>query len=156
MELIRTLVHTAGFTLDLFEARATDGLAHSFDWVYHNFGSLSSPLDTKPYALFSKANGYQHITAAMAAETNEDWQATFEQQGGSVRVRMLGAPGTKVVFGRGPGPDLRAPVPIVIARRRGREARFAVLIEPYKGKPPLRDFRCDDQGRYVLAGEIIR
>ena len=44
-------------------------------------------------------------------------------------MRMLGAPATTVVTGQGLGPDLRVPVPFVMARRTGTVARFVALYD---------------------------
>ena len=129
VEMERTLVHTAEYTLDIADARSVDGAAHQFDWVYHNFGSLSTPLPRTPYMGLPRANGYQHLTDAKASVTGDEWLATFGQARGGTRVRMLGAAETTVVTGQGLGPDLRVAVPFVMARRSGPAARFVALYD---------------------------
>ena len=53
-----------------------------------------------------------------------------------MHLRMLGAAGTTVVTGNGLGPDLRVPVPFVMARRKGASAQFISVHEPFvKGNP---------------------
>jgi hypothetical protein len=47
-----------------------------------------------------------------------------------LRVHVLGEPGTTVVTGEGLGPDLRVPVPFVMARRSGAAARFVAVYDP--------------------------
>ena len=64
-------------------------------------------------------------------------------------VWMLAAPGTTVVTGEGLGPDLRVPVPFVMARRRGTEARFVALYTP-SGHDPVRTFRETEPGRFAI------
>jgi hypothetical protein len=125
----RTLVHTAAYTLDIAEARSTDGSTHLFDWMYHNFGTLTTLLPTKPYFGFPQASGYQHLTGGRAVPLDEGWQVVFEQTNANMRVRMLGADGTTVVTGKGLGPDLRVPVPFVMARRSAPAARFVILYQ---------------------------
>jgi hypothetical protein len=136
VEIVRTLVHTASYTLDVLEARATDGKDHQFDWMYHDFGALSTSLPATPYTKLPQSDGYQHLTNTKAAVTAADWRVSF----GPERVWMLGAPETTVVTGQGLGPDLRVPVPFVMARRRGARARFITVYDP-SGKleqfPPL-------------------
>ena len=61
--------------------------------------------------------------------------ADFELPLRNLRLTMLEAPDTTVVVGKGLGPDLLVPVPFVMARRRGREAHFVSLLEPYGDAP---------------------
>lgn len=47
---------------------------------------------------------------------------------------------TQVMSGFGLGPDLKAPVPYVLARRRGHSTQFVALMEPFSGRPEIRKF----------------
>jgi len=136
--LERTILLTAAYALDLFSAAGA--APHRYDWLYHNFGALSSPLPLAPYAGLPAQNGYQHLAGASAAATAQTWSATFAQDSAHLRLQMLGAPGTEVVAGRGLGPDLRVPVPFVMARRTASETRFVTLLEPYRGQPAVDQF----------------
>ena len=135
---VRTILLTAAYALDLFSAAAA--APHPYDWLYHNFGALSSPLPLAPYSGLPAQNGYQHLAGASAAATAQTWSATFAQDSAHLRLQMLGAPGTEVVAGRGLGPDLRVPVPFVMARRTASETRFVTLLEPYRGQPAVDEF----------------
>ena len=64
----------------------------------------------------------------------------FEVPARALRLTMLGAAGTTVVVGEGLGPDLREPVPFVMARRAGVETVFAALLEPYGTEPAVATF----------------
>lgn len=152
VRLERTLIQTAEYLLDVFDAAADDGKPRGFDWVYHNFGEASSPLRTSSYSAFPASEGYQHLTRASAGETERDWQCDFRQPGAGVRLRMLAAPQTRVVFGQGFGPDLRVPVPFVMARRRGTRLRFAVLHEPYRDRAAIESFEETTPGAYRIRG----
>jgi len=154
VELERLMVHTAGYTLDVFEARATDGKTHRFDWVYHNYGEVSSPLRVSAYSAFPAAEGYQHLSSARGTETAAAWEAVFTQRASRMRVRMLGEPGTTVVLGNGLGPDLQVPVPFVMARRKGTSARFVALYEPGAATP--LSLRLDGADTVVVGTERIR
>lgn len=132
VRLERLLVHTAGYTLDVYAAEAKDGKTHRFDWIYHNAGVASSLLALAPYAALPKENGYQHLSDPRATETAADWSVEFKQAGSTLHLRMLGAPGTLVVLGTGLGQDLSVPVPFAMARRRGSEARFISVLEPFR------------------------
>ena len=76
--LERTVYLTADYAVDIFTARSLDGQEHQFDWVYHNYGRATTPLELQPYGLFPKANGYQHLAETRAAATPEDWKVTFD------------------------------------------------------------------------------
>ena len=66
-----------------------------------------------------------------------------------VRMRMLGDKGTDVFLGEGPmrwGPvdrDLHPEevIPLVAVRRKGKNALFVALHEPYRDEPAIRDFK---------------
>lgn len=141
VEMQRTMVQTGAYILDLVEVHSTDSSVHHFDWMYHNFGRASTDLSLEPYSRLPHDDGYQHLTGDRAAHTGEAWQVTFTQPRSNLQLRMLGAPQTTVVLGNGLGPDLRVPVPYVMARRTGAEARFVALYEPYSQAPPKTTFR---------------
>ncbi|WP_321475006.1 heparinase II/III family protein [uncultured Paludibaculum sp.] len=132
IEMERTFVHTALYTLDLFDVRATDGVEHQFDWIYHNYGRFSSDLRHHEGAGMPKRNGYQHLAHTTGGGGDKDWIQGFYQEDSGTVVRMLGAPSTSLVEGEGLGPDLQVPVPFVVASRRGVSTRFEVLFEPKK------------------------
>jgi hypothetical protein len=138
--LERTILLTPEYALDSFSASAADQKPHRYDWLYHNFGVLSSVLPLEPYTSLPKENGYQHLSGAKGAATNGTWSIAFEQKSANLRVQMLGADGTEVVAGQGLGPDLRVPVPFVMARRAAPETRFVALLEPYRDTPAVDRF----------------
>ncbi|MCU1237398.1 MAG: Heparinase family protein [Candidatus Solibacter sp.] len=154
VEIERTLVHTAEYTLDIAEARSLDGTPHLFDFLYHNFGTIDTILPLKPYIGIPQSNGYQHLTQARAAEIGDEWMLNFAQENGKLRVRMLGAPGTTVVIGKGLGPDLRVPVPFVMARRTSTATRFVTMYEPYREAPAVKSVVERSPGAFevTLAG----
>jgi hypothetical protein len=64
---------------------------------------------------------------------------------------MLAGPDTTVVTGEGLGPDLRAPVPFVMARRNGTTARFVALYEPYRTMSIVDSSRESGDGAFTVA-----
>jgi hypothetical protein len=151
LEIERTLVHTAAYTLDITEARSVDGAIHLFDWIYHNFGEIETTLPLQPYLGIPQSNGYQHLTQARAVDLGDEWTLAFTQPTGRLRVRMLGAPETIVVTGQGLGPDLRVTVPFVMARRTGTSARFVALYEPCRETPAVRSLAESSPGAFVVT-----
>lgn len=156
VELERTLVHTAEYTLDIAEARSVDGATHLYDWVYHNFGAISTTLPLKPYLGIPQANGYQHLTNARAIPLSDEWRLVFEQPKANTLVRMLGAPDTTVVTGMGLGPDLRVPVPFVMARRTAPSARFVALYETYDKEPVVASVVESRPGVFTVTMGTVR
>ena len=82
--LERTLVHTAEYALDIFDARARDGQEHAIDWIYHNEGAVRTALPLTTTTL-ARQNGYQHLSNNRQARTDNEWQLTFDgaQAGGA-------------------------------------------------------------------------
>jgi hypothetical protein len=78
--------------------------------------------------------------------------ADFERLLRGLRVWMLGAPETTVVTGLGLGPDLLKPLPLVMARRRGTEARFITLLEPFAEAPAVTTFRGSPEEWLEITG----
>ncbi|HEY3440178.1 MAG TPA: heparinase II/III family protein [Paludibaculum sp.] len=76
--LTRTMLLTSEYTVDLFEAQATYGTDHIFDWAFHMDGALTTALPTEPYTAFPAKSGYQHLAEPRAAQTSDSWQATFD------------------------------------------------------------------------------
>ena len=150
IEFNRTLVQTGEYTLDLAALDASDGREHRFDWLYHNFGSEASGLGLKPYSALPQTDGYQHLTNDVATETQGPWSASFSQPGSNLQLNMLGLRDTTVVIGQGLGPDLRVPVPFVMARRMARETKYAALYEPYTNAPELMRFERSSAGHFIV------
>jgi hypothetical protein len=75
--LVRTLFLAPEYAVDHFAAESTDGAEHAFDWVYHNYGRITSDLATQPYTSLPKSNGYQHLTETVSAAPAGAWQVTF-------------------------------------------------------------------------------
>lgn len=130
IEMERTLVHTARYTLDLFDVKATDGKPHRFDWMYHNYGRTSPDLAPDEGMGLPKENGYQHLRGARGDAKAGDWVVGFAQPASGTVLHMLAAKGTIVVQGNGLGLDLQVPVPFVMARRTAVSTRFSSLYEP--------------------------
>ncbi|MCX6588740.1 MAG: heparinase II/III family protein [Acidobacteria bacterium] len=83
--LTRSLLLTSEYTLDLFEAAATDQQSHQFDWAYHNQGEVLTNLSLGPAPPLPRTMGYQHLTANRSAATDADWQLRFD----GARARLL-------------------------------------------------------------------
>jgi hypothetical protein len=166
ISLRRQVILTSNYILEITSAASTDGLDHTFDWVYHNFGTQELALPTQPWSGFVLHDGYQHLTQNRVADSTADWQdvfrvpATGQSAARGMHLWMLGDNlsktgsngGTKVLTGFGLGPDLTVPVPYVMARRRGGSAVFVALMEPFAGNPAIRRFQSISNGVYLVEG----
>ena len=141
VNLARTLLLNDEYLVDVFQA---DGLVEeTFDWVYHNYGRFSSHLNLQP-TILGKANGYEYLSKITSAKTDAAWRAEwFIASDQKVRLFMAGAPGTQVIategmvaalVGDGTSPEK---VPLVIARRKAKNASFISIIEPYSAAPAI-------------------
>ncbi len=136
----RTNVLTGSYLLDVFSVRAD--AEHTYDWLWHNFGTLTPGIPTTPLgAPLHDANGYQHFRDVTTATTDADWSAAFALEGVQVDLRMLGAPGTDIYFGMGMSHNPPVDCPMLVARRAGTEATFITLIEPHRGAHAIETLR---------------
>jgi hypothetical protein len=104
----------------------------------------------KPYAGLPRTDGYQHLTNDVAAETSAPWSATFAQPGSNLKLDMLGQTDTTVVSGQGLGPDLRVPVPFVMARRTAPGTSYAAFYKPYINTPELIRFEQPSTAHFIV------
>lgn len=77
--------------------------------------------------------------------------AGFEDAFRSLKVSMLAAADTTVVTGQGLGPDLRVPVPYVLARRNAVDTRFAALLEPFQSESSVLKFEEPEPGLFEIT-----
>ncbi len=140
VQMNRTVAVTDRYVIDVFAVRGDQ--AHTYDWLYHNFGRLepglaTTPPDTPP----GKTNGYQHMKDVTQAETAECWTADFRQPDANVRLRMLGAAGTVLYFGTGMSENPPRSCPMVAVRRKTKRTTFISLLEPYRDRPVVTGMR---------------
>lgn len=104
-----------------------------FDWIYHNRGqSVACPAATKPGKLADTFAGQEYVKNVRTGQTDRPISAHFTD--GDVVTHLLAAagPGTEVRIGEGMGKSVLDRVPLVVLTRKGRNARFAVVLEPVR------------------------
>ncbi len=130
------------------------------EWTHYlgnNDGVFDPPVRTVSIELTYVSGGPRQTTLYVddiaIGYPEQGWVAVadFERQLRSLRLRMLGAPATTVVTGDGLGPNLNQPVPFVMARRKGREARFVAVLEPFAEKPRITGFRETAPGEFEVT-----
>ena len=132
----RTLVLANEYVLDVFNLKSA--AQHTYDWLYHNYGEfeVELPMKAAPGSAGSY-KGYSAITNQEKASTPADWEMVFSVGDQKVYLGMLGAEGTTVITGRGPGerpPLEKMPkdikdIGVVLVRRKSMDTFFVALIE---------------------------
>ncbi|MFB3881110.1 MAG: alginate lyase family protein [Armatimonadota bacterium] len=110
---------------------------HTYDWVLHNYGMLTSPAVTEsvPEGLGSRA-GYEYLSNLRRGEFGETWHALWTLPDAELAFVMLGAPGTVVYTGDGPGNPPAERVPFVLARRTDTRTIFVSAWRGGASEPP--------------------
>lgn len=121
----------------------------------NNDGRFDSPVRGITIAIDQTAGGppsgaWYFDDLTLLYENESHLAAGFEDAFRSLRVSMLPSEATTVVSGQGLGPDLRVPVPYVLARRKAQTVRFAALLEPYQGEPAIASFEEPEPGVFVI------
>jgi len=127
VKLSRTVLLTPTYLLDLH--RAASDKPHTYDFIWHNIGTMTPSLPTTPRAEpLGKDNGYQHLLNIATASGAQDWSVEFATDKGKVRLLQPGAEGTELFFATGMTGRPPRPCPAVVVRRQGPDALFASAI----------------------------
>ncbi|MCI5135332.1 MAG: hypothetical protein D3920_09735 [Candidatus Electrothrix sp. AW2] len=153
--LDRTVVQMPGYIADIY--RAWSATEHSYDYSLWFRGDLDKLDHTDSSTLQPMADqtvkGYKYIHTLPAQLTANNWTGNWtreamepnkdsekidEQLGGPanhVRATLLGVPNTEVFIGQGVGVGERQRA---VFRRKGKEATFISVIDPYKALDVVR------------------
>ena len=125
----------AFYLIDLF--RVKGGQTH--DWMLH--GRLNedyrveTTVDTRPHT----ETRFKHLRIERKADTGDTWWSEFTTaNGASIRTTVVGQPGTEVGIGRAPAMRREGTATFLDVRRRNGDNLFAVVHEPYRGRPKVR------------------
>jgi hypothetical protein len=129
-----------------------DDRDNDYDWAFHGVGEFASSL---PFAARAEApgdkSGYQHIEDVTSAATGDTWQVDWTSPKRSMRLTMLGEPGTEVIAGKGWGPSSLGKVPMVLARRHTKTTRYVAAVQPYRGDAPQMALTSTELGNGLLV-----
>jgi oligo-alginate lyase len=151
-DLTRSIPVTDDYALQLDHARSTDGKPHIFDFNYHNYGKQTMQLQSEPYSGFAPANGYTHLEQVQRGETSGDIKTSFDNDGTTLSLNMLGGVPTQIFQGVAPGPHPSVKVPFVIVRRKGTDVEFISLLVPSKGDTPAITAKVSKDGAITVQG----
>jgi len=148
VRMIRTMIVTGDVVLLVDRLRSDR--AHTYDWVYHNRGALRVGFERrKQKTPLAENDGYEVIQALRQGRPENEWRATWKQDGSGVRLTMAGTKRETVVYtGVGPanidGPGIgfeAEDVSFVIARRSGRRrTTFASALQIFGTRPAKDSF----------------
>jgi hypothetical protein len=129
----RLLMQTGDYLL-VFDDLQADS-ERRFDWFYHNRGRLLECNATER-TIDAKAPtfpGMEYVENARIGTTDNAGRVVFSIQDVTNTVTFDAAPGTEFLTGDGVGGSVVDRIPLVRATRRGKTARFAVVLEPTSG-----------------------
>jgi hypothetical protein len=117
-----------GYMLDLYKAGSES--SHFYDYVIHSYGdagSLTTSLSlTSTTSAGVNSTPYQALSNMKTATTNDDFEVTVSDDSGSHTIRFFGSPGTLVLVAESPWYPAGTTSPVVIVRRTGENAVFAM------------------------------
>ncbi|MFQ6130642.1 MAG: heparinase II/III family protein [Armatimonadota bacterium] len=128
--LDRTVVQMPGYIADVY--RAWSNADHTYDYPLCFRGTLDAMEGADPAALRplgpSTTRGYKHIAVRPPSQLATYWTGTWRRDAptNTVTAILVGAPDTIVYVGQDVDERHR-----VVARREGREAVFAAVVDPY-------------------------
>lgn len=145
----RTLCLVDRYVLDVFRVSSAD--EHTYDLAFHGLGqaesdALPSPLEENPFA----ARGYAHLTEVRAGfPPAGPLRVVFRGAERSVLLLQLQPEAGEVILARDPTRD--GARSSCIARRRGTQATYVTVFEPYQDAPTVRSIGATERAGALLA-----
>ena len=121
---------------------------HEYTWLYHNRGTgVRATVATRKLQKVEPGfSGTEYLQDLRSGRTNRPVTAEFTAKDVIVTLRMAaGKADTEVVTGTGVGGSVTDRVPVLLARRRGRDMLFATVLAPAPSgkKCPVSGIRCE-------------
>ncbi len=111
---------------------------HTYDWTYHNIGSIASGPKMVPAPPLAPDGIYRYLKDPVSAQLGETWSVEFrqgkgpgEEEGTGLCLTQAGAPGTTIFAvkaTRGWGRNISAAT--LLARRKCTSTCYVTLLEP--------------------------
>jgi hypothetical protein len=154
--LDRTLVMFGDRLYDIYMVKS--GMPYTLDLPYHSHGTLEQSVATEAWADYpADKPGYAYFSEPLAAATDSDWQCAWNVPKGQVRMRVMGEPGTHVVFATTPKGGSKLGTAMI--RRRTGETVFGSAIETVAtGKSAtVKSVRrlAAGSGGYALVSDLV-
>lgn len=130
---------------------------HTYDWVYHNRGSLRTAFPRRKLKRpLGDSDGYEMIEDPRRGRPDGAWRATWKLEGAGVRLTMAGSKRESEVYSATGPANVDTPgigytgesVPFVIARRAGRRrTTFAAALQVFGSRPAADSLDTVDADR---------
>ncbi len=153
----RLLLQTRDYLL-VFDDLDADS-QRRFDWFYHNRGKLleSSATEKSTSTEDPDFAGMEYVENVRTGTTDPAGRVVFSSEGINNTLTFDAAPGTEFLTGDGVGGSVMDRVPLVRVTRRGKTARFAVVLEPTSGdvSPTVQSVSWIENGGRLQI-EVVR
>ena len=151
----KLLVMRPGYLLAVDILNATDGVEHTFDWIYHNRGeAIVSPQAVDEIAPV-EGQGFDFIEGMRRGETGDVIRADVTNGDDHIHLLVNDEAASEVLVGTGVGETVLDRVPLLCVTRRGTSATFAAVIDPTQGNgDPEVDvvhIKASDLGGFVIS-----
>ncbi|HOQ27408.1 MAG TPA: heparinase II/III family protein [Armatimonadota bacterium] len=135
----RTLCLVGSYVLDVFRARSD--AEHTYDLAFHGLGDVSTEAPLKPAETFT-ATGYAHLTRVRrGVPGGSSFRADFRAGERALLLMQAQPAGAEVILAK--DPDRGTPTSCCIARRRGKNALYVTVLEPYTSAPTVRNLSVE-------------
>lgn len=136
--LRRTIALTDRYFIDIFQVSSEN--EYSYDWVYRNYGTISSDLEltarSKPIGY---SGGFEYFSDIKESQTNGSFDVSFTNPSANLRIKMLDEEDTRVFLGK--CDVLNLSLPTMVVRRNTDKTAFISVIEPYANQPKVDQVR---------------
>ena len=142
--LDRTLCLAGPYVLDVFRVSSKE--THTYDLAFHGRGAAQ--IDGHAAALSPAtfpARGYAHLKGARRGQLPAGaLRAQFRSKGASVQLLHVQPDEGEIIVAQDPVKSSIPPTSCFIARRRGRNALFVSVLEPYGDQPSVAKVSIGD------------
>lgn len=139
----RTLCVVGPYVLDLFRARSDQ--EHTYDLALHGPGEVRSEASLALVKGPLAARGYNHLTQVRQGQPPAGtFRADFRREKNALLLLQAHPAGGEILLARDPARG--AATSACIARRRGREAVYVTVLEPYADAPTVRALSTTQEG----------
>jgi hypothetical protein len=129
----RFLLLSPTYLIVIDELKSTDGVEHTFDWIYHNKGQfVTCNMSETNLKLENTPAGYAYLKDINAYKNKKEQyiRAKFTGEKTTLYMIMAGEKGDEIFTGNGPLKSIDDRVPVIIVRRKGKSVRFITVLEP--------------------------
>lgn len=153
---VRFMLLSPNYLLVIDELNGSDGLEHTFDWLYHNKGQqIKCSMPASNEILEKNPAGYAYLQNITAYKCDKLQPVRFCITGeqAELYLTVAGEAGDEVFTANGPLRSTDDRVPMIIMRRKGKNLRVAALFEPVlkSGKPTAKELTLESGAEFIVT-----